>query len=106
MIVHSAAKGGCIPTEDEADDAANFLARVAAVPLDDIDLEYLAVNLIYGRGSKPKEVKKDAAQAVRTLRVIIRDARRLATEVEPVSVGKQGEARSEPNTTTEQGTER
>ena len=80
-LVHSGASAS-IPTETEADDAAGFLDRVAAIPQHDIDLEYLAANILYGRGAIPKATKQEAVVAIRTLRAVVRDARRLAAITE------------------------
>ena len=75
-MVHSGQEA-VIPTEDEADDASSFLRRVSEVPQTELDLEYLAVNVQFGRGSLSQEVRRDAVVAVKTLRAILNDARRL-----------------------------
>ena len=81
-LVHSCAKSAVIPSQPEADDAAGFLDRVSAIPQQDIDLEYLAANILHGRGAIPKATKNDAVVAIRTLRAIVLDARRLAAITE------------------------
>lgn len=81
-----------VPGETEADDASRFLTRVSEVPLADIDLEYLAVNVLYGRGAMAKETKREAAVAIKTLRAILNDARHLKarTAAEADAAGEAG----------------
>ena len=55
----------------------SFAQSVADVEIEDIDLEYAVVNLLYGRGAIDKKTKTDAVVAVKTLRSIIKAAKAL-----------------------------
>ena len=83
-LVHSVAQeGSAVPSQTEADDSSSFLRRVSEVPQTELDLEYLAVNVLFGRGALSKAVRRDAVVAVKTLRAILKDARRLNPTTTP-----------------------
>jgi hypothetical protein len=54
-----------------------FVAIVASVRLDPIDLNYDAANIQFARGSLPKNLRQSACVSLRTLRDIIGMARDL-----------------------------
>jgi len=56
-------------------DLTAFVQSVSDVPLEDIELEYTAANLLHGRGALTKGVKTEGVIAVKTLRAILRAAR-------------------------------
>ena len=56
-------------------DLTAFVQSVSDVPLEDIELEYTAANILHGRGALTKGVKTEGVIAVKTLRAILRAAR-------------------------------
>lgn len=56
-------------------DLTAFVQSVSDVPLEDIELEYTAANILHGRGALMKGVKTEGVIAVKTLRAILRAAR-------------------------------
>lgn len=73
-MVHSDAKGVSVPGCDVLGSPADlraFVEDLAAVPFDQIDLDYLWRDVVYARGSLPKETRRQAGSAIRTLRDIL-----------------------------------
>ena len=56
-------------------DLTAFVQSVSDVPLEDIELEYTAANILHGRGALTKGVNTEGVIAVKTLRAILRAAR-------------------------------
>lgn len=65
------------PDAPSAGEGDCFRRLVAAVELEDSDLDYAAVKIRYGRGTLDRETRKVANDAIRTLRAILREARAL-----------------------------
>lgn len=60
-----------------------FRDSVAAIPLDLLDLDCAASNVLYGRGALDRETRRLAVTAIKTLRDVIKAARSAAHEASP-----------------------
>ena len=72
-----------------------FKSDVADTKLLLIDLDYLATNVLYGRGAMAKEVKRDAVIAIKTLRHILASARSYPDSVEEATKAEEAKAATE-----------
>ena len=59
---------GAVSTGQSGDE---FRQAIAASPVDTDTLDYLVTNILYARGSLPKDVRRDAVKAIKSYAVIV-----------------------------------